>query len=96
MVDGSPREERFRPLGLSWIAAGGRVSQKLRELAGRLAFIWELVGLAGAVAGWVGQVTGSSASGPSSDSVWKQRRASLRAIVIDALVCESPRALSCR
>jgi hypothetical protein len=53
------------------------------------------------VAGWAervggGQVTGSKAAGPSSRSVWKQRRASLRAIVSDALVCESPRALSAR
>ena len=54
MVDGSPREERFRPLGLSWTAARGRVSQKLRELAGRLVCICELVGLAEAIAGLKG------------------------------------------
>src|SRR5688500_64058 len=51
-----------------------------------------VVGVAERVGG--GQVTGSRASGPSSRSVWKQRRASLRAIVSDALVCESPRVLS--
>ena len=39
MVDGSFREERLRPLGLLWTAARRRVSQKLRELAGRLACI---------------------------------------------------------
>jgi hypothetical protein len=94
MVDGSFRGGRLRPLGLWWTAALGRESRKLRELAGRLAVIWEW---------WAwrnrsvrGQVTGFKASGPSSRSVWKQRRASLRAIVNDARVCESPRALSAR
>ena len=43
-----------------------------------------------------GQVTGARASGPSSRRMCKQRRASVRAIVIDARVCESPRALSAR
>jgi hypothetical protein len=80
---------RLRPLGLWWTAARGRESRQLREPAGRL------VGLAERFGG-LGQVTGSKASGPSSRSVWKQRRASLRAIVSDALVCESPRALSAR
>jgi hypothetical protein len=67
----------------------------------------ELAGRLGAISDWWAwrkrslrepgiavQVTGSSASGPSSRSVWKQRRASLRAIVIEALVWVSPRALS--
>jgi hypothetical protein len=95
MVDGSIRGERLRPLGLCWSAALGRESRKLRELAGSLAAIWDLGAWRNWLA-WAGevQVTGSSASGPSSPRVWKQRRASLRAIVIDALVCESPRALS--
>jgi hypothetical protein len=94
MVDGSVRGERLRPLGLWWTAARGRESRNLWERAGRLAVIrdrWAWRN--GSV--W-GQLTGSSASGPSSRSVWKQRRASLRAIVNDALVCESPRALSAR
>jgi hypothetical protein len=54
------------------------------------------LGVVGVAERSAGQVTGSRASGPSSRSVWKQRRASLRAIVSDALVCESPRALSAR
>jgi hypothetical protein len=95
MVDGSIRGERLRPLGLWWTAARGRESRKLRELAGRLAVILELVGLAEPIGGTF-QLTGSGASGPSSRSVWKQRLASLRAIVSDALVCVSPRALSAR
>ncbi len=95
MVDGSPRGKRLRPLGLLWSAARRRVSQKLRELAGRLAFIFELAGLAEAIGG-LDQLTGSSASGPSAESVWNERRASLRAIVIVARVCERPRAFSSR
>ncbi len=96
MVDGSIREGRLRPLSLWWSAAVGRVSQSLRELAGRVDVILD---------GWawrkrsavVDQVTrGSSAAGPSSRRVWNERRASLRAIVIDARVCERPRALSAR
>jgi hypothetical protein len=94
MVDGSIRGDRLRPLGLWWTAAGGRVSRQLRERAGRLRGIWDW---------WAwrnrsveGQVTGSKASGPSSRRVWKQRRASLRASVSVALVCESPRFLSAR
>ena len=94
MVDGSIRGGRLRPLGLWWTAAGGRESRKLRERAGRLRVIWEW--WAWRNGSGEGQVTGSKASGPSSRSVWKQRRASLRAIVSDALVCESPRALSAR
>ena len=97
MVDRSIRGERLRPLVLCWIAARGRVSRKLRELARRLAAIWEWWAFGGTgSASWSGQVTGSSASGPSSRSVWKQRRASFLAIVSDARGCESPRALSAR
>ncbi len=99
MVDGSSRGERLRPLVLRMTTALGRVSQQPRELTGRLGAIWEMVGLGGSGrgAGWSGgQVIGSSASGPSSASVWKQRRASFLAIVSDARGCESPRALSAR
>jgi hypothetical protein len=46
MVDGSLRGERLRPLVLCWITAEGRVSQKLRELTGRLGAIWEVAGVA--------------------------------------------------
>jgi hypothetical protein len=92
MVDGSIRGGRLRPLGLWWTAARGRESQHLWELAGSVGVIRGLMGLAERI----GQVTGSKASGPSSRRVWKQRRASLRAIVSEALVCESPRALSAR
>jgi hypothetical protein len=93
VVDGSIRGERLRPLGLWWTAALGRESRKLRELAGRLVAIWEVWAWRNRSAG---QVIGARASGPSSRRVWKQRRASLRAIVSDALVCDSPRALSAR
>src|SRR5215217_7427141 len=51
MVDGSFRGGRPRPLGLWWIAAGGRESRQLRELAGRLAAIEGVVGLAERVGG---------------------------------------------
>jgi hypothetical protein len=94
MVDGSIRGGRLRPLGLWWTAARGRESRQLRERAGRLVVIWDWWAWRNRSGG--GQVTGSKASGPSSRSVWKQRRASLRAIVSDALVCESPRSLSAR
>ena len=94
MVDGSIRGGRLRPLGLWWTAALGRESRNLWEPAGRLSVIWDWWAWRnGSVRG---QVMGSKASGPSSRRVWKQRRASLRAIVSDALVCESPRALSAR
>ena len=53
MVDGSFRGGRLRPLGLWWTAAGGRESRKLGELAGRLAAIEGVVGLAERSAGWV-------------------------------------------
>jgi hypothetical protein len=98
MVDGSLRGERLRPLVLCWITAGGRVSQKPRELTGRLGAIWEMVGPAERVGGSTeeDQPAGSSACGPSSRRVWKQRRASLRAIVIEARGCVSPRSLSAR
>jgi hypothetical protein len=93
MVDGSIRGGRLRPLGLWWTAAWAGVAEAAG--AGRkTAFHLGVVGLAEQIGG--GQGTGSRASGPSSRSVWKQRRASLRAIVSDALVCESPRALSAR
>jgi hypothetical protein len=96
MVDRSIRGDRLRPLGLFRNAARGRVSQHLREPAGRLGVIGDLVGLAEAIAGEtvLTQVTGSRAAGPSSRRLWKQRRASLRAMVMVALVWESPRALS--
>ena len=98
MVDRSIRGDRLRPLGLFGIAAGRRGSQHLWEPAGSLGVIGDLVGLAEAIGTRAGstQVTGSSAAGPSWRRLWKQRRASLRAIVIVALVCESPRALSSR
>jgi hypothetical protein len=41
MVDRSIREVRLRPLGLWWIAALRRESQSLRELAGRVAVIFD-------------------------------------------------------
>jgi hypothetical protein len=41
MVDGSIRRGRLRPLGLWWTATGRRGSQSLRELAGRLAVIFD-------------------------------------------------------
>jgi hypothetical protein len=94
MVDGSIRGERLRPLGLWWTAARGRESRQFAGAGRKSACHLGLVGLAEQIGG--GQVTGSKASGPSSRSVWKQRRASLRAIVSDARVCESPRALSAR
>ena len=94
MVDGSFRGERLRPLILRMTTARGRVSRKPRELAGRLVAIWEMVGMAERSA--EAQATGSKASGPSSRSVWKQRRASFLAIVSDARGCESPRSFSAR
>ena len=94
MVDGSIRGERLRPLVLPWVAAWGREPRAVRELAGRVETIGGWWGCAGAI-GLVGiaqSSIGSSAAGPSSRRVWKQRRASLRAIVSEARVCESPRA----
>ena len=54
MVDGSFRGERLRPLDLWWTAALGRESRKLRELAGRLAAIGEVVGFGGRVGELIG------------------------------------------
>ena len=51
MVDRSIRGDRLRPLGLFGTAACGRVSQHLREPAGRLGVIGDLVGLAEAIGG---------------------------------------------
>src|SRR5512134_1300850 len=45
MVDRSIRGNRLRPLGLWWTAARWRGSQSLRELAGRVAVIFD---------GWAG------------------------------------------
>ena len=53
MVDRSFRGGRLRPLGLWWTAAGGRESRKLRELAGRLAAIWEWWAWRNGSASWV-------------------------------------------
>ena len=56
-----------------------------------------MLGLLGAIGegrSQVGQLIGARASGPSSRRMWKLRRASLRAMVSEARVCESPRALS--
>jgi hypothetical protein len=50
-VDRSIRGDRLRPLGLFGTAARGRVSQHLREPAGRLGLIGDLVGLAEAIGG---------------------------------------------
>src|SRR3954447_23766450 len=97
MVDGSFRRRRLRPLGLLRSAARvGRVSRHFWELAGSLGVISGMQGpLARSVGGQGGdQLIGASASGPSSRRMWKLRRASLRAMVSEARVCESPRALS--
>jgi len=54
----------------------------MREPAGRVRNIAEWMGLARGIGSvWIAQsVTGASAAGPSSRRVWKQRRASLRAM----------------
>jgi hypothetical protein len=93
MVDGSVRGERLRPLVLSWVAVGVREPRGVRELAGWVVAIGKggvvrAVGLVGIARSLIG----SRAAGPSSRRVWKQRRASLRAIVSEARVCERPRA----
>jgi len=67
MVDRSFRGERLRPLVLRWIAAVGRVSRELRELAGGVGVIGEW--WAGRKRSAAGQVMGSSASGPRSRRV---------------------------
>jgi hypothetical protein len=94
MVDRSSGRERLRPLSVSWAAALGREPGTLRELAGSLVSISQLAGLRRRSGMGCGQPsTGSSAAGPSSRRVWKERRASLRAIVSEARVCERPRRL---
>jgi hypothetical protein len=98
MIDGSIREGRLRPLGLCWTAASKRWSPALGERAGSVAAIFSSAGSAVAI-GAVGiaqSATGSRAAAPSWRRLWKARRASLRAIVSEACVCESPRALSSR
>ncbi len=96
MVDRSFRVERFRPLGLCWTATLAWEPQAFLELVGSLGAILECW----AAERWNGcaqvVVIGSSAAGPSSRRMWKERRASLRAIVSDARVCVSPRAFSAR
>jgi len=98
MVDGSIRVGRLRPLGLRWVTAHGREPSSLREQAARVCAIGERAGLAEGIASVriAQSLTGSSAAGPSSRKVWKQRRASLRAIVSVVRVCERPRAFSSR
>jgi len=44
MVDGSIREERLRPLGLSWATARGREPCAVREPAGSVETIEDQVG----------------------------------------------------
>ena len=99
MVDRSFRVERFRPLGLRWAATLTREPQAFLELVGSLGAILESWAQRSELWGLVGAqvvVIGSSAAGPSSRRMWKERRASLRAIVSDARVCERPRAFSAR
>jgi hypothetical protein len=95
MVDRSFRVERLRPLGLFWAATLAWEPRKLRELVGSLGAIVECGQWSD---GRKGQLVGigSRAPGPSSRRMWKERRASLRAIVSDARVCDRPRALSAR
>jgi hypothetical protein len=98
MVDRSFRVERLRPLGLRWAATRAWEPEAFLELAGSLGAILES-GVAERVLGSArahGVVIGSSAAGPSSRRMWKERRASLRAIVSDARVCVSPRVFSAR
>jgi hypothetical protein len=82
MVNGSIRVGRLRPLGLRWVAAGGREPSSLREQVAEWSTIcmragWSRIGGFGIAQ----SVVGSSAAGPSSRRAWKQRRVSLRAIV---------------
>jgi len=95
MVDGSFRVERLQPLGLWWTATLAWEPRNLWELAGSLRRILESWA-AELIEGVQVVAVGSSASGPSALRAWKERRASLRAIVSDARVCERPRALSAR
>jgi hypothetical protein len=73
-----------------------REPRELRELVGSLGALLE--SWAAERRSGCGQVVviGSSAAGPSARRMWKERRASLRAIVSDARVCERPRAFSAR
>jgi hypothetical protein len=59
------RWERLRPLGVFWAAALGREPRAVRELAGSLAAILQLLGLAEKIGTTPLSVTGWSASGPS-------------------------------
>ena len=95
MVDRSFRVERLRPLGLRWAATRAWEPRAFLELAGSLGAILESWAWRSELGGQV-VVIGSSAAGPSLRRMWKERRASLRAIVIDARVCVSPRAFSAR
>jgi len=95
MVDRSFRVERLRPLGLSWAATLAWEPRAFLELAGSLGAILEF-GRYGASSGGQVVVIGSSAAGPRSRRMWKERRASLRAIVSEARVCVSPRSFSAR
>src|SRR5438552_17380397 len=80
MVDRSWRVERLRPLGLSWAATLAWEPQSFWELVGSLGAIWSLGVAERAVGSVCVQVVviGSSAAGPSSRRMWKERRASLR------------------
>lgn len=72
MVDGSVRVGRLRPLGLSWVAAGGREPSSLGELAAMVWAIGERAGCGGGI-GLVGiaqSLRGSNAWGPSSRRLW--------------------------
>jgi hypothetical protein len=88
MVDRSIRMERLRPLVVLKAAASGREPRALRELAGSFGAISQLGGLARKIETlpWGQSSSGSSAAGPSSRNTWKERRASLRAIVSEARV----------
>ena len=93
MVD---RSFRWSDCGRSVFRGPARfawVPRSLLELAarvGRIVDVWA----------WSERVSeeavsgGSSAAGPSARSRWYERRASLRAIVSDARLCDRPRSLS--
>src|SRR3954452_9560626 len=90
LVDGSVRVGWLRPLGLWGAAAHGREPQQLRELVGSVVLIEECrtFGAGRGGGGERGQVVGigSRAAGPRSRRTWKDRRASLRAMVSEARV----------
>ena len=98
MVDRSFRVERFRPLGLLGPPRGRGSRERSWSRPEALVPSWSRGVAERAVVSVSAQVVeiGSSAAGPSSRRMWKDRRASLRAIVSDARVCESPRAFSAR